>query len=48
MELLLPQWRSGHLQTISNLNFPGSPGSSGYLTTSFPGKGMEAIGVFGS
>ena len=37
-----------HLQTISNLNFPVSPASTGCLLTLFPGKGIEAIGVLGS
>lgn len=37
-----------YLQTISNLNFPVSPRSIGCLITSFPGKGIEAIGVLGS
>ena len=35
-------------QMISNLNFPGSPGSGGCLITSFPAKGMAAMGVLGS
>lgn len=37
-----------YLQTISNLNFPVSPRSIACVITSFPGKGIAAIGVLGS